>query len=238
MIEKLHIRRDPDVRILDLSFKVNEIIEAVQELDEVLLPMLEKVDMTAARLGDLQSAVINLSEVKSPGLRPLHIEDGQVQESSAFGYDQNLDEAKAYTAALLKPLSVPEAEPPEQESSLHAAIEDYAGAIRYQERHPDKAALLRVAETYNALIAAAHGEYAQPLIGRMWSDLGKLPDLSPSLDLPAAWVAARALVREQSEDLGLWFLAQYASEAYLQAALRQLHAIVEGQPSAQPGKGV
>lgn len=35
------------------------------------------------------------------------------------------------------------------------------------------------------------------------------------------------LVNQQAEDEGLWFVAQYASEAYLQAALRKLHAYVE-----------
>ena len=37
----------------------------------------------------------------------------------------------------------------------------------------------------------------------------------------------QALVNKQAEDEGLWFGAQYASEAYLQAALRELHAAVE-----------
>ncbi len=37
----------------------------------------------------------------------------------------------------------------------------------------------------------------------------------------------KSLVTLQAEDDGLWFHARYASEAYLQAALRQLHAAVE-----------
>lgn len=37
----------------------------------------------------------------------------------------------------------------------------------------------------------------------------------------------RALVEEQAEDEGLWFEAQTAPEAYLQQALRELHAAVE-----------
>ncbi len=37
----------------------------------------------------------------------------------------------------------------------------------------------------------------------------------------------QAIVDEQAEDEGLWFVAQYASEAYLQAALRKLHAAIE-----------
>ena len=43
------------------------------------------------------------------------------------------------------------------------------------------------------------------------------------------------LVNEQAEDDGLWFNAQYATEAYLQQALRELHAAIEGnQPIAVP----
>lgn len=42
----------------------------------------------------------------------------------------------------------------------------------------------------------------------------------------------QALVAAQAEDEGLWFLAQFASEAYLQSALRDLHAVVEGELSS------
>lgn len=35
------------------------------------------------------------------------------------------------------------------------------------------------------------------------------------------------LVKEQAEDEGLWFLNPLCSEAYLQAALRELHAAIE-----------
>jgi len=38
-----------------------------------------------------------------------------------------------------------------------------------------------------------------------------------------------AVVNEQAEDDGLWFVAQYASEAYLQQELRRLHAIIEAK---------
>ena len=37
----------------------------------------------------------------------------------------------------------------------------------------------------------------------------------------------RALVETQAEDEGLWFYAQYITEAYLQQALRELHALIE-----------
>lgn len=36
------------------------------------------------------------------------------------------------------------------------------------------------------------------------------------------------LVDEQAEDEGLWFVAETTSEAYLQSALRRLHAVIEG----------
>lgn len=38
---------------------------------------------------------------------------------------------------------------------------------------------------------------------------------------------AQALVAKQAEDAGLWFNAKTAPEAYLQSALRELHAAVE-----------
>lgn len=38
-----------------------------------------------------------------------------------------------------------------------------------------------------------------------------------------------AVVNEQAEDEALWCQALTATEAYLQAALRRLHAAVEGE---------
>ncbi len=38
---------------------------------------------------------------------------------------------------------------------------------------------------------------------------------------------AQDLVDEQAEDEALWFLSPTASEAYLQQALRKLHAVIE-----------
>lgn len=40
-------------------------------------------------------------------------------------------------------------------------------------------------------------------------------------------MTAYALVQQQAEDEGLWFHARTATEAYLMAALRDLHAAVE-----------
>ena len=43
----------------------------------------------------------------------------------------------------------------------------------------------------------------------------------------AALLVIRALVKAQAEDEGLWFIAETAPEAYLQSALRRLHAACE-----------
>lgn len=45
----------------------------------------------------------------------------------------------------------------------------------------------------------------------------------------SAMAVARMIVGEQAEDEGLWFDAQTTPEAYLQQALRRLHAAVEGE---------
>ena len=41
--------------------------------------------------------------------------------------------------------------------------------------------------------------------------------------------SARAIAAEQAEDTGLWFVAETATEAHLQAALRRLTEAVEGE---------
>jgi len=45
--------------------------------------------------------------------------------------------------------------------------------------------------------------------------------------MDAHLAAVRRLVDEQAGDDGLWFVAQTASEAYLQQELRRLHAAIE-----------
>jgi hypothetical protein len=47
----------------------------------------------------------------------------------------------------------------------------------------------------------------------------------------AAMREAKRLVDEQARDEGLWFQAQTCAEAYVQTALRKLHAAVEGDKS-------
>lgn len=43
----------------------------------------------------------------------------------------------------------------------------------------------------------------------------------------------KALVDEQAADDGLWFVAETCAEAYLQQALRRLHAAIEDKSSEQ-----
>jgi len=43
------------------------------------------------------------------------------------------------------------------------------------------------------------------------------------------------VVAEQAKDEGLWFLAYYASEGYLQKALRRLHRIIEAAANIKEG---
>ena len=50
----------------------------------------------------------------------------------------------------------------------------------------------------------------------------------------SVWTLARlealqALVDEQAEDAGLWCHAETATEKYIQAALRRLHAAIEAE---------
>ena len=42
-------------------------------------------------------------------------------------------------------------------------------------------------------------------------------------------VAIRAVIEEQANDEGLWFRAETCAEAYVQTALRRLHAVIEGR---------
>jgi len=43
----------------------------------------------------------------------------------------------------------------------------------------------------------------------------------------------RMVIEEQAKDEGLWFEAETAAEAYVQAALRRLHAAIEGKTPEQ-----
>ncbi len=43
----------------------------------------------------------------------------------------------------------------------------------------------------------------------------------------------RAVVNEQAEDDGLWFVPETITEDYLQRALRRLHAVIEGKSPEQ-----
>ena len=45
--------------------------------------------------------------------------------------------------------------------------------------------------------------------------------------------AIKAVVAEQVDDDGLWFVARTVTEDYLQRALRRLHAVIEGKTPEQ-----
>jgi hypothetical protein len=47
-------------------------------------------------------------------------------------------------------------------------------------------------------------------------------------------VTAYELVQLQAKDGGIWFDADYASEAYLQQCLRDLHEAVEAEHAGKP----
>ncbi len=47
--------------------------------------------------------------------------------------------------------------------------------------------------------------------------------------------AAERMSLDQAEDPGLWFNAHNAAEAYLQTALRSLHAVIEEDPCPVSG---
>ncbi len=65
----------------------------------------------------------------------------------------------------------------------------------------------------------AHHERAEDEVARLTKDAAILQK-------------ARALTKTQADDESLWFIAGYISENYLQLALRELHAIIEGDDAA------
>ena len=72
------------------------------------------------------------------------------------------------------------------------------------------------------------------VVVNMWGTPASEPgNLSDAIEDLRAALASRALtlVHAQAEDEGLWFEATTATEAYLQAALRELHAAVESAGS-------
>ena len=57
-------------------------------------------------------------------------------------------------------------------------------------------------------------------------------------DYPKPDSAIRQVVDEQANDEGLWCETKYASEAYLQQALRKLHEVIEGKSAEDCAKAV
>jgi len=62
------------------------------------------------------------------------------------------------------------------------------------------------------------------------SVIAELTQLRKRIDeLTSEGATILALVDEQAKDAGLWFAAQSAAEAYVQAELRRLHEVIEGK---------
>ena len=71
-------------------------------------------------------------------------------------------------------------------------------------------------------------------INELWAANQEIERLEKENErLTAENTRIRALVDEQAEDDGLWFVAQYAPEAYLQKALRRLHEVIEGKTGGE-----
>ncbi len=121
----------------------------------------------------------------------------------------------------------------EQERALHIAdLEKLTAAVAHANEQRERAGQ---AEALGARIAV-----------ECWRDFAGGPDLCvfcagrrPTHEagcvlvsvaparLAAEWATVDAVIDEQARDDGLWFLAPTAPEAYLQRALRRLHAAVE-----------
>lgn len=71
------------------------------------------------------------------------------------------------------------------------------------------------------------GAWSQPDREDQWEYLGPCP----SPDDAQEQNDVRRIVDEQARDEGLWFQAQTCAEAYVQTALRKLHAAAEGDKS-------
>lgn len=109
---------------------------------------------------------------RSSGFRPLHIEDGQVQETiPAFHVDEyGLKWIRETREQTFGKSSVPEAEPQEQERSFAHWIAKFESACRslqiVTDRQPPEYVILQAIERRDQvrreLMAAAHREYAQP----------------------------------------------------------------------------
>ena len=77
-----------------------------------------------------------------------------------------------------------------------------------------------------------HGPFeSEELARNMQSVVEKVSGYDYHLDEEPMWVkvVTLAVVNEQAEDEGLWFIPDTVGEAYLQRELRRLHAVIEGE---------
>lgn len=214
MIEKLPldlVSSDPSVPAksgdmvnvaLNLSLKINEVIEAVNAIttpDPVV-----HVPYTMA--------------TSLPGFRPLHIEDGQVVASNLYEAPVLHEDAKSG-----KYVSVPEAEPQEQElPTFEEALDAFKwAAVRQGSFSTEDPAWRQAAweceDAERVVIDAAHREYDQP-VGFSQEDVDLLKALPDSGD----WQTAEGY---GSINNGPWF----------RSLIERIQVCV---PAAQSGKGV
>ena len=84
------------------------------------------------------------------------------------------------------------------------------------------------------LVAMSHTPGYMPAVDRQ-----KFSDAGVELErLSAEGTIIRAVVDEQAKDEGLWCHADNCFEAYLQAALRRLHEIIEGKTGDEIARDV
>lgn len=100
----------------------------------------------------------------------------------------------------------------------------------------DMSVLLEVLDAHEATIASLRAEVASILRTNKAAALAEA-HVRSALDhtvnraeaAESQVRAMQAVASEQAEDPGLWFIAETAAEAYLQDALRRLHAAIEGK---------
>lgn len=101
-----------------------------------------------------------------------------------------------------------------------AVIETLKGCVMTKEREEAEFAEYARSTGYDA---HQHSEFIYEAAFKAWCAARATIPASPVVDDSSL----RGIVNAQAEDEGLWFQAQYASEAYLQQELRRLHAAIE-----------
>lgn len=141
--------------------------------------LIESIDKLTVAMTPVQKPPESVDIRNFPGFRPLHIEDGQVQEAewNRTQYDEEwerLTNEKTVQARQNMPdygPSVPEDEPQEQEATFAAVLDAYVSLCTGATHHATLMQLnpfydyrddRQLKEARDAVFAAAHREYAQP----------------------------------------------------------------------------